>query len=62
MEEILRHMAPGARVLDLGGGGGSFALASLPITAIRLDLDPRPSRATGYFVASASVMCRSSGC
>jgi len=52
MDEILRHLAPGARVLDLGGGAGSFALAGLPITAIRLDLQPRPSPAAGYFVAA----------
>ena len=52
MDEILRHLGPGALVLDLGGGGGSFAVAGLPITAIRLDLEPRPSPAGGYFVAA----------
>ena len=51
MDEILRHLPPGSRVLDLGSGSGSFPLGSLPLQVVRVDLAPRTSAAGGWYVA-----------
>jgi len=49
MHEILAHLSPGRRVLDLGSGPGSFDAAQAPYLAIRADLD-RPKRQAANFV------------
>ena len=38
MHEILDHLRPGARLLDLGCRSGSFRAADFPFTTIRTDL------------------------
>jgi SAM-dependent methyltransferase len=49
MHEILRTLSPGAVVLDLGCGGGSFESGEIPLTVVRIDLE-RPSPAPRDFV------------
>jgi len=40
MREFLGHLAPGARVLDLGSGRGSFPASAYPLKTVRVDLEP----------------------
>jgi len=42
VHEILRHLRVGEIVLDLGSKSGSFDVASLAATTIRVDLSPPP--------------------
>ena len=43
MHELLRHLPPHARVLDLGCRTGSFAAESCPAVIVRADLEPPAS-------------------
>jgi SAM-dependent methyltransferase len=50
LHEVLRHLAEGARVLDLGSRGGSFDGSLYPLRTIRLDLEPPAGTASRDFV------------
>lgn len=51
MDEILRNLPPGARVLDLGSGSGSFDAASCPAAlVVRADNEPKTLVRGGWFV------------
>lgn len=56
MDEILRHLAPGARVLDLGSLTGSFRAEACPgALAVRLDLEnPAAGSPEGFVQADAA--------
>lgn len=54
MQQILRMLAPGSRVLDLGSGPGSFDATGFPLTIVRGDLAP-PAHGRGNFVACSSA-------
>jgi SAM-dependent methyltransferase len=56
MDEILRHLGAGARVLDLGSLTGSFRLDSCPSAlVVRLDLEaPAPGSVDGFVQADAA--------
>jgi SAM-dependent methyltransferase len=54
MDEILRNLPQGARVLDLGCGAGSFPVAALPLRVVRVDLQPKPGAPGGVLVAADS--------
>jgi SAM-dependent methyltransferase len=43
MREFLGHLAPGARVLDLGCGVGSYPASAYPLRTVRLDLERPPA-------------------
>src|SRR5262245_45674293 len=56
MDEILRNLTPGARVLDLGALTGSFAASCCPGTlVVRVDLErPAPGTCEGFVQADAA--------
>jgi ubiquinone/menaquinone biosynthesis C-methylase UbiE len=45
MREFLGHLAPGARVLDLGCGRGSFPASAYPLRVVRADVVRPPAEA-----------------
>jgi SAM-dependent methyltransferase len=51
VQQILRSLPPGAKVLDLGSGPGSFDAADCPLTIVRADLSAAGS---GNFVQCSS--------
>jgi SAM-dependent methyltransferase len=54
MQQILRILAPGSRVLDLGSGPGSFDATGFPLTVVRADInDVKQGR--GDFVRCSSA-------
>ena len=55
MEEILDHLPPGARVLDLGAYHGSFPDGTYPLQTVRVDLLP-PAPRPGAVQADASLL------
>jgi SAM-dependent methyltransferase len=51
MDEILRNLQAGSRVLDLGCAGGSFARQATPADVVRVDLQaPKGGRDGAWFV------------
>jgi SAM-dependent methyltransferase len=54
MHEILTHLGPGRRVLDLGSGAGSFSSRNGSFIAIRADLDRPSSPAANFAQADAA--------
>jgi len=56
LDELLRNLAAGSRVLDLGSAGGSFQADSRPLTIIRLDLEFRPEAGPDFVMADAAKM------
>lgn len=58
MHEILRNLATGARVLDLGSGPGSFEPECCPgVQVVRLDAEvPRGGRVDGFVLADAACL------
>src|SRR5437016_3511852 len=56
MDEILRNLAPGARVLDLGSLTGSFPADRCPnALVLRVDLEaPAPGTVDGFIQADAA--------
>jgi SAM-dependent methyltransferase len=58
MDEILRNLPPGARVLDLGSMTGSFSLDRCPAAkVVRLDLEtPKAGSPPGFVRADASQL------
>src|SRR5579871_1132974 len=57
MLHLIQNLPPGARVLDLGAGPGSFAFERQDLLVVRLDLE-RPHRLGegSYVLADASCM------
>lgn len=54
MQQVLRALAPGSRVLDLGSGPGSFDATGFPLTIVRADIAAAgPGR--GDFVLCSSA-------
>ena len=51
MTELLAQLSSGARVLDLGARGGSFACNRDDLLVVRLDLEPPSTRKGGAYVA-----------
>ncbi len=49
--DLLRHLPPRARVLDLGARTGSFQSPRADVFVVRLDLEPPATRAGGLYVA-----------
>jgi SAM-dependent methyltransferase len=62
MHELLRHLPPGARVLDLGCGGGSFGSSSSPFVVIPVDLQPRATRPANLTQADAAKLPFKAAC
>jgi SAM-dependent methyltransferase len=58
MIEILRHLRPGARVLDLGALTGSFPTNYCPgVVVVRVDLElPAPGTCEGFVQADAGCL------
>lgn len=54
MHEILNHLGPEARVLDLGSRGGSFDAAAYPFQTVRVDLEA--TRAAAFVQADAGAL------
>ncbi len=52
MYELLQALPPGARVLDLGAGSGSFRTDRRDLLVVRLDLEIRAARAPGAWVSA----------
>lgn len=52
MHEILRNLAPGSHVLDLGSASGSYDAARYPLTTIRVDIEQSASAALATFVCA----------
>ncbi len=50
MREFLGHLAPGARVLDLGCGRGSFPAAAYPLRIVRMDVVRPPADPAAFAV------------
>ena len=62
MLHLLRNLPPGARVLDLGAGSGSFRTERLDLVMVRLDLERPLTRCSGWYVlADAASMPFASG-
>ena len=58
MQEILDHLPPRARVLDLGSNGGSFdASAYGELTLIAVDLAPTRRVREGFYFVIADAAC-----
>jgi SAM-dependent methyltransferase len=64
MDEILRNLRPGARVLDLGSLTGSFPLDRCPgVSVARIDLEaPAPGTCEGFVQADAARLPFPDGC
>jgi SAM-dependent methyltransferase len=56
MNELIERLPPGARVLDLGAGAGSFQTDRNDLVIVRLDLEPRRERAPGHWVAADAAL------
>ena len=56
MHEILRNLPPGARVLDLGCGGGSFGSADSAFVVVPVDLEPRTNPPPNLVQADAAKL------
>jgi SAM-dependent methyltransferase len=54
MQQILRILAPGSRVLDLGSGSGSFDATGFPLHIVRADI-AAASNGRGDFVTCSSA-------
>jgi SAM-dependent methyltransferase len=54
MQQILRALSPGSRVLDLGSGPGSFDATGFPLTVVRADL-AAAGQGRGDFVTCSSA-------
>jgi SAM-dependent methyltransferase len=52
MLDLIAVLPRGARVLDLGAGGGSFRAEREDLTIVRLDLAIRKTRGAGWYVAA----------
>ncbi len=62
MQQILRRLPPGSRILDLGSGRGSFDATGFPLRLVRADLDA-PGRSAiqqpglpGFVVCSSACL------
>ena len=62
MHELLRALPPGAVVLDLGCGAGSFDSAGRQFTAVRLDLEAKSGRVSNFVQADAARLPFGAGC
>lgn len=58
MREFLGHLPPGARVLDLGSGGGSFPASAYPLRTVRVDFIPPPADAAAVQADAARLPFR----
>src|SRR5579862_8872638 len=56
MNELLRSLARGSVVLDLGCGAGSFDTAGSPFSVVRVDLDREALRAANCVQADAAKL------
>lgn len=56
MHELLRNLRPGALVLDIGCGGGSFDSSGSPFIAIRIDLGPEAHPVSNFARADAAKL------
>lgn len=57
MLHLIRNLRPGARVLDLGAGSGSFPTERTDLLVVRLDLEkPRRPGSGSYVLANAALM------
>ena len=54
MNELLRDLAPGSVILDLGCGAGSFDSGDSQFTTVRLDLEPSSVRVSNFIQADAA--------
>jgi SAM-dependent methyltransferase len=54
MIELIEKLSPGARVLDLGAGPGSFEADRPDVMVVRLDLEAPASRRRGEWVAGSA--------
>jgi SAM-dependent methyltransferase len=55
VHEILRHLQPGARVLDLGSADGSFDAREFPaVLSVRVDLEFPPAKCDAFVQADAA--------
>jgi SAM-dependent methyltransferase len=63
MLHLIRNLPPGARVLDLGAGPGSFPADRPDLLVVRLDLE-KPNRlgSGAYILANAALMPFASRC
>ena len=52
MQNLIAALPPGSRVLDLGAGAASFRTDRDDLTIVRLDIEIRPERAPGSYVAA----------
>jgi SAM-dependent methyltransferase len=62
VHEILNHLPPGSRVLDLGSASGSFDARLCPSSlVVRVDREPRPGATGGLTVAADAAALPFSG-
>jgi SAM-dependent methyltransferase len=61
MLDLVKSLAPGSRVLDLGARTGSFQTSRSDLCIVRLDLDIPEARGSGHYVAgdAARLPCAS---
>src|ERR1043166_5202026 len=52
MLDLIEKLPPGARVLDLGAGPGSFPISRNDLSVVRLDLEIPPARNGGCYVSA----------
>ena len=52
MVDLLNHLPPGAKVLDLGASAGSFLTSRRDLCIVRLDLRIPPVRGAGHYVSA----------